>query len=111
MLDNGNAIWTGYAHMSRILVSGGAAVQQGQVIGYVGSTGLSTGPHLHYEVWRNGVAINPAAFTFTSTAQLAGADLLRFRATLARLMAIRPGAQHAQPAAMTAVAPAAPPRG
>ncbi|MET0271303.1 MAG: M23 family metallopeptidase [Sphingomonas sp.] len=91
LLDNGGAIRTGYGHMSRIIVAPGTFVQQGTVIGYVGSTGLSTGPHLHYEVFRGGVAVNPATFAFTTGSALGGADLARFRATLARLMALSPG--------------------
>lgn len=50
---------TNYAHMSRIAVSYGQRVSQGQTIGYVGSTGFSTGPHLHYEMVKHGVKINP----------------------------------------------------
>jgi len=50
---------TNYAHMSKMAVKRGDRVKQGQVIGYVGSTGFSTGPHLHYEMVRNGVKINP----------------------------------------------------
>lgn len=52
---------TNYAHMSKMAVKRGDRVKQGQVIGYVGSTGFSTGPHLHYEMVRNGVKINPLA--------------------------------------------------
>jgi murein DD-endopeptidase MepM/ murein hydrolase activator NlpD len=96
-LNHAGGMATGYAHMSRIVARPGSRVSQGQVIGYVGSTGLSTGPHLHYEVYKNGVAINPKSVKFTTTAQLAGSELLRFRSTLSKLLAVRPGA--AQPAA------------
>ncbi len=50
---------TNYAHQSRIIVRRGQKVKQGEVIGYVGSTGLSTGPHLHYEMVKYGAKINP----------------------------------------------------
>ena len=51
---------TSYSHMSRIAAAPGSLVRRGQVIGYVGSSGLSTGPHLHYEAFRNGRPVNPA---------------------------------------------------
>jgi murein DD-endopeptidase MepM/ murein hydrolase activator NlpD len=58
-LNNGSSE-TRYAHMSRIAVAPGQTVKRGDVIGYVGSTGQSTGPHLHYEIRQNGVAVDPA---------------------------------------------------
>jgi len=63
-----NSIYTtNYGHMSRIAVSAGQKVTQGQTIGYVGSTGFSTGPHLHYEMVKNGSKINPLREEFPST--------------------------------------------
>ena len=59
MIDHGNGMQTLYAHMSSTAVSVGQHVSQGQVIGYVGSTGASTGPHLHYEVYEGGSRQNP----------------------------------------------------
>lgn len=91
-LSHGGGMATGYAHMSRIAVSPGAHVRRGQVIGYVGSTGLSTGPHLHYEMYRNGQTINPASVSFTTRAQLSGDDLKAFRARLASLQQVPVGA-------------------
>lgn len=58
-IDHGKGIASRYAHMSRMAVYPGQAVRKGDVIGYVGSTGLSTGPHLHYEIRINGAAVNP----------------------------------------------------
>ena len=91
-INHGSGIGTGYGHMSRIATSAGARVRQGQIIGYVGSTGLSTGPHLHYELYRNGRTVNPNSVTFTQRAELSGGDLAKFRAQLAKLKAVKPGA-------------------
>lgn len=91
-LEHGGGIGTGYGHMSRIAVSPGMRVRQGQVIGYVGSTGLSTGPHLHYELYRDGRPVNPGSVQFVSHAQLEGAELASFRARLAALQQVKPGA-------------------
>lgn len=62
VIDHGGGTMTAYGHQSSILVSVGQYVQQGQVIGYVGSTGNSTGPHLHFEVYQNGSTVDPKSF-------------------------------------------------
>lgn len=61
-IDHGGGYRTRYAHLSSMSVKTGDTVKRGQVVGKVGSTGRSTGPHLHYEVRRNGDATNPANF-------------------------------------------------
>ena len=64
LLDNGAGLSTRYAHMTQTAVTAGDAVTAGQVIGYVGSTGDSTGNHLHFEVMQNGVRMNPLELVF-----------------------------------------------
>lgn len=64
LINHGYGYHTLYAHNSKILVKVGQQVKRGETIALVGSTGKSTGPHLHYEVWKNGVKINPINFFF-----------------------------------------------
>jgi murein DD-endopeptidase MepM/ murein hydrolase activator NlpD len=59
IIDHGGGVATLYGHQSRLAVSSGASVSRGEVIGYVGSTGMSTGPHLHFELRINGVPTDP----------------------------------------------------
>jgi len=70
---------TAYAHMSRIAVKRGQTVRQGQVIGYVGTSGRSTGPHLHYEVLSQNRQVNPAGLKLPTGHKLAGAELASFQ--------------------------------
>lgn len=62
LIDHGNGVWTRYAHLSSIGVSAGQTVSQGQYIGKVGSTGNSSGPHLHFEVYVNKDRVNPEPY-------------------------------------------------
>lgn len=91
-LSHNGGIVSGYGHMSRIAVSPGTRVSRGQVIGYVGSTGMSTGPHLHWEVWKNGQVVNPRSISLSSIAQLSGEKLRAFKAKVAQLLSVKPGA-------------------
>ncbi|GAB2505263.1 peptidoglycan DD-metalloendopeptidase family protein [Lysobacter humi (ex Lee et al. 2017)] len=80
MLDHGRGYTTLYAHMSQFgRVKPGQRIPQGTVIGYVGSSGMSTGPHLHYEFQINGVHRNPLSVTMPPPEPLSGAALAQFR--------------------------------
>lgn len=80
---------TAYAHMSTFAhqIAPGRRVRQGEVIGYVGTTGRSTGPHLHYEVLRDGQQINPMSVRFPTGRVLEGRELQRFRDAIRNLEA------------------------
>jgi murein DD-endopeptidase MepM/ murein hydrolase activator NlpD len=74
---------TAYAHMRRLArgMRRGTRVKQGQVIGYVGTTGRSTGPHLHYEILSKGRQVNPMKVKMPSGRKLKGIELARFQET------------------------------
>jgi murein DD-endopeptidase MepM/ murein hydrolase activator NlpD len=92
-LEHGGSIATGYGHMSRIAVTPGMMVRRGQVIGYVGSTGLSTGAHLHYEVYRGGQTVNPMSVRMAQRQAVADpTQIATFKARLNALIAVRPSA-------------------
>jgi murein DD-endopeptidase MepM/ murein hydrolase activator NlpD len=61
-IDHGDGFASAYLHLTHYIVSVGEYVSQGQVIGYMGSTGVSTGPHLHFTVYYNGDTVNPAEY-------------------------------------------------
>jgi murein DD-endopeptidase MepM/ murein hydrolase activator NlpD len=88
---------TVYAHMSKLAagIRPGARVNQGQIIGYVGSTGRSTGPHLHYEVRIDDRPVNPARINVASGRQLAGRDLANFRQQKMKILAMMQNAPSA----------------
>ncbi len=96
-LTHTNSYSTGYGHLSRIArgIRPGVRVRQGQVIAYVGSTGRSTGPHLHYEVMLKSKQINPMGVKLPTGRELTGKDLIAFQANLGRVQTVlneQPGA-------------------
>lgn len=91
-LNMGGGLATGYAHLSGFAVSPGQRVGRGQVIGYVGSTGMSTGPHLHYEMYRNGNRVDPRSVQYVQQSEMDAAGQAALKARLAELMAVPSGA-------------------
>jgi murein DD-endopeptidase MepM/ murein hydrolase activator NlpD len=88
ILDHGQGRSTLYGHMSALgKYNAGQRVSQGATIGYVGMTGLATGPHLHYEFRINGNQVNPLSVTLPKPQPLVGAELLHFRAATAPALA------------------------
>jgi murein DD-endopeptidase MepM/ murein hydrolase activator NlpD len=90
-IDHPGKTSTVYGHLSGFApgIEEGARVSQGELIGFVGNTGRSTGAHLHFEILSNGRAVDPLAYPETKRAQLRGADLERFRKQVKRVLAER----------------------
>jgi murein DD-endopeptidase MepM/ murein hydrolase activator NlpD len=89
-IAHSGGIETMYGHMSRIVAQSGSFVRQGQLIGYVGSSGLSTGPHLHYEVLKDGRPVNPASVKMGGIPQLQGEKLHAFQDALRSVLVVQP---------------------
>lgn len=104
-IKHANSYETAYGHMNGFAkgIKRGVRVHQGEVIGYVGTTGRSTGPHLHYEVHYRGKAVNPLGVKLPTGTQLAGADLKNYQAKRNRVMT-----QMASAPVLTTVAQATP---
>lgn len=77
IIDHGYGFETLYAHMSKVAVREGEKVKRGQVIGYVGNSGLSTGPHLHYEVIKNGEKVDPVFYFYNDITPEQYEDMLQ----------------------------------
>lgn len=84
-IEHNNGYETAYAHQTSIIVEPGETVRQGQIIGYVGSTGLSTGPHLHYEIRINGSTVDPLRIRLPEGTTLSGTNLSAFDAQVSEI--------------------------
>ena len=86
-IRHNSKLQTAYAHMHKYAknMCNGKRVKQGQIIGYVGTTGRSTGPHLHYEVIKNGIQVNPKSVDLPIGEQLLGTELAQFKSLIRTL--------------------------
>jgi len=90
LVNHGNGFSTGYGHLSRFAVGlhVGSHVRQAQLIAYSGMTGIATGPHLHYEIRKNNVQVNPLKVKMADGRKLAGRDLRKFVDTRSHIDAV-----------------------
>lgn len=86
-IDHEGGVATSYSHLSGMAVASGTRIRRGDVIGYVGSSGFSTGPHLHFEVRKHGRPVDPLTFTFNAP-RLSGSDVAALRARANQLRAV-----------------------
>ena len=84
-IAHGGGLATSYSHMAQIVAEPGSFVHRGQLIGYVGSSGLSTGPHLHYEVYRGGIAVDPLSVRFVTSRPIDPATMAAIKARVKQL--------------------------
>ncbi len=105
-IDHPGPYASSYSHLSRILVKRGQHVDQGQVIGRVGSTGLATGPHLHFQFWVGGRIVNPLTVDLPRETRLEGAELAAFRSLCAAILPVLDGIAEAEPPADSGAEPA-----
>jgi murein DD-endopeptidase MepM/ murein hydrolase activator NlpD len=101
VLTHSNSVSTLYGHMSRFAknLHVGSHVNQGEIIGYVGMTGLATGPHLHYEYLMNGVHMNPQTVRLPGAEPLRADSLAKFRSAATPLLAALSATTPAEPTA------------
>jgi murein DD-endopeptidase MepM/ murein hydrolase activator NlpD len=85
-IGHADGLATAYGHMSRIAAVPGQLVHRGDVIGYVGSSGLSTGPHVHYEVFKNGRPVNPMTVRYVGAQGMQRGERRDFDARLRSLL-------------------------
>lgn len=85
-IDHPGPYASSYSHMHKIRVKNGQRVKQGQIIGTVGTTGMSTGPHLHYQFWKNGRFVDPMTIKLPRNQKLSSNEMKRFQANRDVLM-------------------------
>jgi murein DD-endopeptidase MepM/ murein hydrolase activator NlpD len=103
-LDHEGPYSSSYSHLSSISVRRGAKVRQGEIVGFVGKTGLATGPHLHFQFWVDGRYVNPLDVELPQSEALQGEELVRFQAQRDALLAqLEQGAQEQNAAVADAV--------